>query len=143
MTKANSKQLHEMEIAEIQKFSGNKAAAGLLSKIGDKYYITLDSKKIELDKSKLVSSDPIEHAVDEKGVNVSVLLGSDSSSILAIIFKQTSPTIKRRPILCYKPIVDILHRLDLEVQTSILKTMIIEGTMTPVLGKQLLREITT
>jgi len=122
-----------MGLPELEKKFGAKAVSGILAQTGGKFYLTIGRKKTELDKSKIISAEPIDKSVDEKGVAVSAFVAPDNS-VLSIL-------LKKHHILCYLVGPDFGHLIDMRVRQTILDTMIQEGKIPVALGAQLRQDL--
>lgn len=127
------KKLHELSIQDIEKYFGAKSVNGSLSKSGEKYFLTVDRHKIEVDKCRLISSDPIDKIATDSGVEVQAILAADKNPLYILFKKQF--------ILCYVPVPDVVKVIDVKVRETIVNNMIIEGHLPANVGKQLLNSI--
>jgi hypothetical protein len=130
----------EFSKENLEKKYGVKAVPGKLSPAKGKYALTYGGKRTTLDPNQIISDQPINKMVKEP-VDVFVIPSPKGVIIIIIIIFGPKPPKPPRTILCYKPIPDLVRRIDKEMRITAMKALFEIGGIPGPLGKVLEEDI--
>ena len=131
------KKISEMSIEELEKKYGVKAQKGKISKDGGKYYLSVEGKKTELEPNMIISSKPIERLMRER---TEVYVISSPKQRIPIVLWPYKPPFGP-PVLCYMYGGPELFKIDFQLRTQLVRTLIKQKVLPEAIGKQLISDI--
>ncbi len=128
------KSIVQMSIPELKKKYNMQAQKGKLINEGGKYYAVVDSEKIEIDPSYVISNAPLRSII-----GYPIVIGRGPGFLLIIY----DGGIKKVLIMCYKPQVELVQKISDEVRKTVLNSCVNAGIITPPMAANINNFMTT
>lgn len=118
---------------------GMRARRGKVSRIKNKYFLTIGRRRMELPVGTLIPKKKIQPYAGKEVV--AFLSNKKRSEVVAIGTWPTpeKPLFFRNPIVCYIPAPDIMRRIDRDVRASLIINMLDKRIITSRLAEELIR----